>query len=230
MDTAAALAGLEAGLPFSDVIQTDQGRSDDSVADVAVNIDDHSVDAGLDVFGHGTDLHDGETGAGDWVCPGHLDPCFAMNCNPSITVYTADGSPSITSLRALSDACVVDEIASALGNRIVPADGGFPGTSAVVVFVGNSCSSGTAECEFEIYFANGSSTVITTSYSQGIPFKQGHCRDNSDCCDRSQYDEQVGTPCALFPRDFQLDVSPLADGGNAPIDSYSGTSDMPSGG
>ena len=150
-----------------------------------------------------------------WVCPGHVDPCFAGNCDPSFSVKTADGAASIVSVDPTAGGCAIDEISDWLGNRQHPVDGGFPTLSTVEVFIGSACSSVPTDCSFSVGLADGTRAVVTVTYGQGVAIRQGRCLDNSDCCDRSQYVELVGTPCYLYPTQNTLGIPAVVDGGQA---------------
>jgi len=153
----------------------------------------------------------------DWLCPGHREPCLAGDCNPFIRIQTTDGSASITSVRALAGGCVIDKIASPSGRDVQVVDGGIQAAAALVVFVDSSCVP-TADCSFEVSFASGGSTVITTRYSLGAPIKVMFCIDNANCCPPSLYFEQVASPCGFGPWDFVVDVPVGTDSGGLPID------------
>jgi hypothetical protein len=103
-------------------------------------------------------------------------------------------------------------------------DGGFQALPGVVVFVDSSCVP-TTDCAFEVSFANGASTVITSNYYQGPPVHLSFCIDNANCCPPSQYVEAVGYPCDFWPSEFVVDVPVGTDGGGPPMDSGSASVD-----
>lgn len=178
-------------------------------------------DAGHD--GDAAPAPDGEAApdAEEWLCPGHLEPCLANNCNPSIHIRTPDWAAVITSIRVLAGGCAIDQLATDSGGSLRLLDGGFAAERAIRVFVDSPCVPA-AECAFEVGFANGASTVVVTTYAQGAWSKVAHCRDNANCCPRSLYSESVGAPCQFSPWDLQLEVPSLPDGGTPPIDSGRG--------
>ena len=161
---------------------------------------------------------DASSETADWLCPGHREPCLAGDCNPSITIKVGVGSSSITSVRALDGGCMIDKISTAFGGDVREVDGGVQALPAVVVFVDSSCVPAT-DCDFEVSFAGGATTVITSNYSQSPPIPTRFCIDNSDCCPPSRYVEEVGYRCDFWPSDFVVDVPVGTGGGVLPMDS-----------
>jgi hypothetical protein len=202
--------GLPVALPDANRAEGPDANAADAVADGTAD----AKDAALDLPPLGADASAETEG---WLCPGHREPCFAGNCNARFSIETADGSASITSVRALAGGCTIDEIASPVGTEVKVVDGGFPAAVAVVVIIGSVCLP-TAACSFEVSFINGASTVVTTNYSQSVAITLAFCIDNADCCPPSRYVETVSSPCVLWPVDFAVDVPSGADGGAAAID------------